>query len=203
MPSAQNNNHPPKNNYRHWLDYAAVAAAGFAGFAAAVAAGVGAWQASVASDTEERQLRAYVGVIPGSVENFGDTQKQKLTFTRKNYGQTPAYNVFLPPANIEIIRFGANLSNIANASFSVNFKELTTIFPTMEFPSYIKGTGSISQQQFELAKKGTEYVMIYYGVIYYDDAFRTPHYTRFCWMFKGESMTSKDVDYCLGHNNSN
>src|SRR6267154_3828350 len=48
---------------------------------------------SVTQDTEYRQLRAYVGTIPGGIENFGDPARQRFTITAKNFGDTPAYDV--------------------------------------------------------------------------------------------------------------
>jgi hypothetical protein len=50
-------------------------------------------QASIAEDTEKRQLRAYVGTVPGDIENFGDMAKQRFVLTVRNFGETPAYNV--------------------------------------------------------------------------------------------------------------
>jgi hypothetical protein len=72
----------------------------------------------------------------------------------------------------------------------------------MENTFTIRGA-DISKQQFDLAFAGTEYEIVYYGIVFYTDAFGATHYTRYCWMFRGKSMTGKDVDYCIGHNDSN
>jgi hypothetical protein len=59
-------------------------------------------QVAAAKDTEQRQLRAYVGIIPGDVENFGeDTFEIKLI--RKNYGQTPAYDVGFSQVYVDVL----------------------------------------------------------------------------------------------------
>ena len=34
------------------------------------------------------------------------------------------------------------------------------------------------------------------------DAFGASHFTNYCWMYKGTSMTAKDAEGCLGHNDS-
>ena len=44
---------------------------------------------------------------------------------------------------------------------------------------------------------------VYWGDICYHDAFGGSHYTRYCFMYKGLSMTAKDADGCLGYNDSN
>jgi len=81
-------------------------------------------------------------------------------------------------------------------------KDAVTLFPTMELPLYVRGA-ALSRQQFDLARDGREYVMVYYGIIFYTDAFGTNRWTRYCWMYRGQSMTEKDADGCLGHNDSN
>ena len=46
------------------------------------------------------------------------------------------------------------------------------------------------------------YMFVYYGTLCYHDAFKVPHYTDFCYMYHGKSMTAADANACLGHNNS-
>jgi hypothetical protein len=46
------------------------------------------------------------------------------------------------------------------------------------------------------------YVFIYYGTFCYNDAFKRPHFTDFCYMFHGKSMTAEDAEACLGRNDS-
>src|SRR5580704_9537714 len=65
----------------------------------------GGWQIIISRDTEHRQLRAYVGVQPGDIENFG-TQSQKIKIVRKNYGTTPAYDVGFSVLGQEVIQPG-------------------------------------------------------------------------------------------------
>jgi hypothetical protein len=40
-------------------------------------------QAGTVDDTEKRQLRAYLGVIPGAIDNFGAPKNQILHYIRK------------------------------------------------------------------------------------------------------------------------
>jgi hypothetical protein len=64
-----------------------------------------------ADDTEKRQLRAYVGITPGAIENYG-AEGQQFSFTRKNYGITPAYDLIWTTAGQSIIPAG-NLVPVA------------------------------------------------------------------------------------------
>jgi hypothetical protein len=81
-------------------------------------------------------------------------------------------------------------------------QEAFTLFPSEEIKFNISGH-SLSQQQIVLARTGTEYQAVIWGIFFYRDAFSTPHYTRFCWLFRGEHMTENDAEACLGHNDSN
>jgi hypothetical protein len=60
LPTNPVNGGGTRSGERHWLDNVAVLAASAAAVGAAVVAGVGVWQACIARDTEERQIRAYV-----------------------------------------------------------------------------------------------------------------------------------------------
>ena len=149
-----------------------------------------------------QQMRAYIGFIPEGVENFGDKEKQVFKMTRKNYGLTPAYNVVASPTLHDVVKIGAPLPVTFSPSPGSVPKDTPTVFPSMENQLRIMGHAQ-SQTQIDLAKDGREYQFIYYGIVYYDDAFGKPHYTRYCWIFKGPSMTAKEADACLGHNDSN
>jgi hypothetical protein len=204
MPNPNPNPNRPQNDQGRRLEKIAVLVAGLAALASAAAAGVGAWQASISSDTAKRQLRAYVGVTAGGIENFGDQQKQVFTIIRKNYGATPAYDLISPPPILEVIHIGARTSTVLPAQPpSIQGVISATLFPTMELPFYIRGSQNISKQQFDLVRIGTEYELIYYGIVFYNDAFGALRYTHYCWMFRGENMTSKDAEGCIGYNDSN
>ena len=88
-PPANRNQRGAKPESKHWMEYAIF----FFVVATAIATGFAAYftgqQWQTAADTEKRQLRAYVAVLPSDVENFGQPSGQKFTLIRKNYGQTP------------------------------------------------------------------------------------------------------------------
>jgi hypothetical protein len=110
---------------KHWTDYLAV------GLAALVLITTG-YQGWVARNSEQHQLRAYVGLIPGDIDNFGDPKLQKFEFVRKNYGQTPAYDVLVTEFGQSVVGFGqpipGNPIKIEGEILRGNF----TLFPSGE-----------------------------------------------------------------------
>ena len=194
----------PEQRKIHWFEWAVFVFVIATAVATAFAACYARNQWLTAADTEKRQLRAYIGFLPGGVENFGDAKNQLFKMTRRNYGLTPAYNVFSPPTLHDVVKIGGALPSTFNVTLppNMNTKDTPSIFPSMEHTVRLPGH-QMSPTQIELARNGMEYQFIYYGIIFYDDAFGDHHYTRYCWIFKGENMTDKDADACLGHNDSN
>lgn len=121
---------------------------------------------------------------------------------RKNYGQTPAYNVITLPALQDVIRINGNLPTTFNIEQPSGIQGGLTMFPSMEMPFYSVKT-QLTNQQVQLAKDGTEYEVVFMGILFYTDAFQVKHYTRYCWLYKGSSMTAKDAQGCWAHNDSN
>lgn len=101
----------------------------------------------------------------------------------------------------DVIRIGAPIPFNISTKLQQAPSDTATVFPSMESVFHFRGT-TLSQQQLDLARDGREYQLIYYGIVWYDDAFGVKHYTRFCYLFKGTSMTNKDAEGCLGHNDS-
>jgi hypothetical protein len=122
-----------KPERKHWLEYAIF------GFVVLTAVGTGfaayytRQQYLVADDTERQQLRSYVGIIPGDIENFGDRALQQFTMTRKNYGQTPAYD-------LAVVAWGQSV-NPSNQQVPImeiapppDIRGAITLFPGGELP---------------------------------------------------------------------
>lgn len=162
-------------------------------------------QANTSEDTEKRQLRAYVGVIPGSLDNFGQVG-QTLNFIRKNYGHTPAYDVGFSQVSYDIINVSRTNMTPTMTCLDVRNKvaKLITIFPGAEMPFHIIFRDMTKpKDRINLVRGGTDYAAAYWGTICYHDAFGVPHYTHYCFMYKGQNMTAKDAEGCLGYNDSN
>lgn len=158
-------------------------------------------QLAVMQNTEHRQLRAYVGLIPGDIENLGDKDKQVFTFMRKNYGATPAYD-------IEVSELGQSVLLKNHEPPVINFTNVpdiphanVTLFPSAELPLHIKGL-AVSKEQVDKVLSSDDFQFAYAGKIRYRDAFGKTHFTNFCWQYARNGLTAKDVDWCLHHNDS-
>jgi hypothetical protein len=161
-------------------------------------------QLQVMGEQEKLQLRAYVGVTEHGIENFGESN-QVLRATIKNYGSTPATDVFAGPIRADVLPvnspFGPTLCIPAPAVANT-----TWIYPTEEFPLEYRGpnltsTGKpISKQQIDLVRDGSEYRMLYWGVVYYKDVFGGQRCARYCWQFGGQDMSANRAGMCLQHN---
>lgn len=167
-------------------------------------------QADIAADAEKRQLRAYVGIKPGDIENFGDQKDQTWTLIGKNYGQTPAYEMGFAVRIGDIIRAGRDTIPSYNpCSIEPKQSGFLSLSPGMDMTFYKTGTKSFSAAQLNFVRDNeghmneNDMVFVYYGSLCYKDAFGRPHYTSFCWMYKGKSMTAKDAIACVGNNDAN
>jgi len=130
-PETKDKCHKTEKHQKHWLDYATawfafVAAIG--GIGAAIFGGLQGW---ISRDTEKRQLRAYVGVSPGDVENFGSGD-QRLRLIRKNYGGTPAYDVGFSEIGFVIEPVGNPLPTTPQGCMAPRLPGLVSMFPSME-----------------------------------------------------------------------
>lgn len=155
-------------------------------------------------ESSERQLRAYIGIAPGDIENFGVADKWRVRFVRKNFGSTPGYNVGFSSVGFAIIKLGDPINTGAYACSAPSYPGLITMFPTTEldWSIIVSDEKVFDASQLQMVKNGT-LQFVYWGTICYHDAFNKPHYTNYCWMYSGKSMTARDAQGCLGHNDSN
>jgi hypothetical protein len=200
-PKSNNSAMNTKNDKKHWLEYATGFFAFIAAGGAIFAASFSGWQASVASDTEKRQLRAYVGIIAGDVENFDVSGRPTVRLTRKNYGLTPAYDVGFSTIYARIGKDGTIFQQSGGGCTQPNYSNLSTMFPSAQLPFSIIIKDTYLQQQVDEVKAGSS-IFYVYGDVCYKDIFGNPHYTNYCWMYKGD-MSGKEADACLQHNDSN
>jgi hypothetical protein len=150
-------------------------------------------QAATAQDTEHRQLRAYVGIIPGDVEDFGVGEEFRIRLNRKNYGLTPAYDVGFSEVAVGVVPQNFSLLSNGNTCGSPTSAGLVTMFPSGELPLTVNVKGKLSGEQISAVKQGVAY-LFWYGNICYHDAFGALHYTNYCWQYEGADMTTKHAD---------
>ena len=153
--------------------------------------------------SNERQLRAYVGMTPGDVEDFGVSDKQRVRFIRKNFGSTPAYEVGFSTVGLSTIKIGEPINTGPGGCTTSMIPGQITMFPTVELPWIIIISGPVfTPDQIQLVKSSNRQ-FVYWGTICYNDTFAKPHFTNYCWMYKGSSMTARDAEACLTHNDFN
>lgn len=108
-------------------------------------------QLSVVRDQEQRQLRAYVGVIPGDVESFDDNLKMKYNYRIKNYGATPAYHIYSSHQDGDIMLETSYPKTMGGCENRLGYP---TIFPTEDRAFGIFG-GKFSSEQYDIVRKIT------------------------------------------------
>jgi hypothetical protein len=197
-PEAAANDANPRSE-RHWLEYAAVALAGAAFVVSCFAATFSGWQAWIASDAEERQLRAYLEVTDLEVvcpdcATIGPVNpsspipyiSQNFVHIRfENSGQTPA----------RAIRYKINWLPIPSkdAPLPENF-EFPDYSPT-NTPAFVStselardqhrdGAGEIEHDidRFRTSTKRMSTLYLY-GHLDYCDVFGKPRATAFCFLY--------------------
>lgn len=161
---------------------------------------VGAFQLGVSRDTERRQLRAYIGIVPGQVEGISDAPIGN--FIQKNYGLTPAYLVGIDRIEGRILKNKTIFALPMPGCARPRERGLTSTSPTMELPLKIK-IPNITQEQIDNVVYGSDYMFLFDGEICYFDAFGFTHFTHFCWKYHDSSMNAKDADACMEYNDSN
>jgi hypothetical protein len=185
LPAAPQNGppHPPENRgranrqERHWLDNLAVLAASAAAIGAAGAAGVSAWQACIARDTEQRQIRAYISlqsirlekrndetfdIIP-EWENTGNSQTVNMTtFVNRLF-----LNVDMP-------------SNLMYADMDGVRKAPITLGPKSKSGISFDQVSKTCLDQFNRRDEMSHF-FLWGHATYHDVLTDEEHITRFCW----------------------
>jgi hypothetical protein len=153
----------PRPAPKHWLDYLTLILA----FAAAIAASFNAWhQSRIASDTEQRQLRAYVSMAGIQVEAQGRDEHGELMWmveaVWRNSGATPARDLR--------VHSDAGATYVRGPSVSMQLMQFLDLAPHNE--AFVFGGGSVptSRLQSALAK----------GIAVYRDAFGHDRVTMSC-----------------------
>jgi hypothetical protein len=162
---------------KHRLDYAIFWAALVAAISTLLAAGFTGWQAWIAKDTAERQLRAYVLFKDANLSNWPE-----VIFIFHNSGQTPGYNV---KSNIEVL--------VEDPAFE---KSIVPLVPQMQGPPI--GPGSLSDVRWTMARvvspaeiadiqQGKRMIFLHGRIEY--DSFGKRHYSNFCAKYSGPFPT--------------
>jgi hypothetical protein len=131
------------------------------------------------------------------------------------FGSTPAYDVGYSKLGFSIIKVGDRIDFGISGCAAPSIPGQVTMFPTTELPwtvtlgdpklvtqqSVDKLAEAFTSPEVQLVKSGDRQ-FVYWGTVCYRDAFNKPHFTNYCWMYRGASMTARDAEGCLQHNDS-
>jgi hypothetical protein len=143
--------------------------------------GLTGYQAYIAKDSAQRQLRAYVSAAVEKHPDLDSSSVPEATIVYKNTGQTPAYKV---QARVAFIAAGDKLteSDIAGAHAYLEKlgKSESVLFPGQEIREATEpGVGIPLAQDQKIAVSMGAQVMWVLGEITYTDAFGYPRYNHF------------------------
>lgn len=165
------------------------------GFIAASAAAIFAErQAAVASDTEKRELRAYLaishfGLFCADCEtdslssNILPQMRDTIRYRIQNSGQTPASNVTTStnwwPITGKVTRLPKDFAFPEHAPYTFDSESDIGRSGTKETAAQI---GNADIRTFQLAAQGTMTLFLY-GRVNYCDVFGVPHSTAYCFVY--------------------
>ena len=165
---------------------------GAVGAAAAAAAAYD--QGTISADTEHRQLRAYLGIIP-----LSDKQEDVGRVALKNFGLTPASNVriFGESKPIGGPLLGEQLERLITV-VDAQAKLSQVVFPSDSIPWEFGADSLIDSQkiQWNTMPSAAFYT---YGRLDYEDVFGKQHQTRFC-VFSNHGQAR--VNHCPSGNSA-
>jgi hypothetical protein len=136
-------------------------------------------QAMIAEDTEQRQLRAYVGVEDHKLSNVGSGQRPHWEITIKNFGQTPATGVSYRVASV--IDYSQSPTKLSEKPFEGS----GILFPGDRMTPTNDVTNPLTPVDMTGISSGNTLFHVY-GQVKYRDAFGERRCTKFRLMFGGE-----------------
>jgi hypothetical protein len=149
------------------------------------------YQAYIAKDTAQRQLRAYISVNIEKHPDLDNSNPPEVVVLFKNSGQTPAYNV---DARLVVYVAGEtltedNMSKVRSALDELK-KSVSVLFPSQEFrEASVPGVGiPLTQEDKTLISMGAKTLWVV-GRATYTDAFGYTRFTHFRLYMSGAPDT--------------
>jgi hypothetical protein len=145
--------------------------------------GIGVSTLWIQRDTEQRQLRAYVGMgAIGSAFYFApQTQTLSLRSRIINTGLTPAFQT-ITGAAVKIFPYPATEEMLRQTKIVMHAQDLT-LFPQQFTDVVGKFDSPISQRDLNATLQDNKRKIYNFGTVTYVDAFGASHWTHFCHSF--------------------
>jgi hypothetical protein len=181
-------NESPQNKKHDAFEQATLATAIVGVVILVVYTAITGYQAYIAKDTAERQLRAYVSVIVEKHPDFNGQGPIEAVLLFKNTGQTPAFKV--RARSVFSVAGGNTLSDAEIGEIRDYMARMkgheSVMFPGQEFrQSAEPGTGlTLTSDQKISVSMGAATFWVN-GEVNYTDAFGYPHFTRFRLFMNG------------------
>lgn len=129
-------------------------------------------------DQERRQLRAYVGLQGTGINDFIISKKFSITFTAKNTGSTPAFDVTMRGyAGIQRYPLPDDTYIIVSKRPDIS---RATIFPGAEYDGYTTSEATLGAQDVADVLDGHGKRLYIIEFVNYRDAFGRKHWTSMC-----------------------
>jgi hypothetical protein len=116
---------------------------------------------------------------------------------------TPAIDILMLPPQVRVEPADQNMTfPLVFCNPAPVLQNTFALFPTQASKFEFRGgIPQLKKDDIEHIRAGTKKIT-FWGVIFFKDIFGTQHCTRYCWIFKGQSMGGKDADLCLQHNDT-
>lgn len=179
-----------KDNRRDGYDWIILWLIVGATIAATLAAGFTWWQADIAQETGQAQVRAYVFVKPYRWVNGVETGKKfNTTVGIRNGGQSPASELALY-VNVEVRKSGPKNSIRAFSGTTKRAAE-SVLDPSTEASGVglIVSDTVLSADEFDetVGEEGAKFYV--WGVAEYRDVFESLHHSYFCFIYFGREKS--------------
>lgn len=145
-------------------------------------------QLGVIRDQEKRQLRAYVGLLPTEVRNFGPNSKVIFDLEMKNTGLTPAYAAH---GGGVVGVFPYPLPHGYEGNWTLDIKteqSRSAIFPNGSQGLHTEIHDFLTPDQTEAIRAGSAIQLYVLEIVYYRDVFGDKHWTRTCSSVGGQNL---------------
>ena len=150
--------------------WTAIGVAVYTGLTALIT-GASIWSASTATDSEHRQLRAYIFIDHATMMDFELGKKPQVKFAVKNFGQTPGYET--------VIDLWIALTDPKNPEFdnSGHPGPPSPLAPGYTMRSILTASDVLDESTNAAVENGSLAYFVY-GTITYKDTFGRDHWTK-------------------------